>query len=112
MYNSDEFFRNFKGVSELAYSINKSNGWWDWERNNGELIALMHSELSEALEGLRKDKQSDKIPNFSSVEEELADTIIRIMDMAEARGYRIAEAILAKLEYNNNRTYRHGGKNF
>jgi hypothetical protein len=34
------------------------------------------------------------------------------MDMAEARGYRIAEAILAKLEYNNNRTYRHGGKNF
>jgi len=73
----------------------------------------MHSELSEALEALRHDNPpDDHIPEFSGTEAELADVIIRIMDYAELRGLRLAEAIVAKHEYNRNRPLRHGGKRF
>lgn len=83
------------------------------ERNDGEMIALMHSELSEALEALRHGNgPSDHIPEFSGVEEELADVVIRIADYAQKRGLRVAEAIIAKMAFNNNREHRHGGKAF
>ena len=73
----------------------------------------MHSELSEALEGIRHgNPPSDKIPAFSAAEEELADTIIRIMDLAQKRGWRIAEAITAKALFNQGRSHKHGGKEF
>lgn len=76
-------------------------------------IALMHSELSEGLEGLRQgNPPSDHIPEFSAIEEELADCIIRIMDVSQERGWRIAEALEAKRRFNNTRTHRHGGKKF
>lgn len=73
----------------------------------------MHSELSEALEALRHgNKPDDHIPEFSGVEAELADVVIRILDYAEARGLRLAEAIEAKILYNSTRPRRHGGKKF
>lgn len=82
-------------------------------RRDGELIALIHSEPSEALEGLRHGNgPSDKIPEFNAAEEELADTVIRIADMCAARGWRLGEAIEAKIEYNQGRSHRHGGKKF
>jgi len=103
-------------INQLAQDIHTlavEKGWWEKERNDGELIALMHSELSEALEWLRNgNKADDKIPQFSGVEAELADCIIRILDMAAARGYRIGEAIIAKHEFNKTREIRHGGKAF
>lgn len=76
----------------------------------GAKYALMHSELSEGLEGVRKPGPSDKIPEFTIEEEELADTIIRIMDYAGRFGLRIASAIVAKIEFNKSRGYKHGGK--
>lgn len=82
-------------------------------RNPAELIALIHSELSEALEALRHgNPPDDKIPEFSGAEAELADAVIRICDLAVARGYRLAAAVVAKLKYNSTREFKHGGKLF
>lgn len=99
-----------------AAEINQNaieKGWWKGDRNDGEMIALMHSELSECLEALRHGNPPDShIPEFKGSEAELADVIIRIMDYGAAKGLRIAEAIIAKSEYNKTRAYKHGGKEF
>lgn len=109
----DAFTRSLNLFGESVHQMAKEKGWWDGERNDGELIALMHSELSEALEFLRHgNPASDHIPNFSGAEEEMADCIIRILDMAAARGWRVGEALIAKREFNAGRAHRHGGKKF
>jgi len=87
----------------------QQKGWWEDGRKPSECIALAHSELSEALEALRHgNPPDDKIPQFSGAEAELADTIIRILDMAGAFGWNVAGALVAKMQFNRGRTYKHG----
>ena len=110
------FIEEFKEQQRINYKINVDHGFepnCEADYNVGEKIALMHSELSEALEYLRKDNgPSDHIPEFSGAEEEFADCIIRIMNTAQRLHLRVAEAMIAKQAYNASRSFKHGGKKF
>lgn len=73
-------------------------------------LMLIVSEIAEAMEAHRTNSTSDKIPPFSGLAEELADAVIRIMDLGFMLQLDIADATLRKVEYNKSRPYRHGGK--
>jgi NTP pyrophosphatase (non-canonical NTP hydrolase) len=103
-----EFIESFNEIARQIHQNAINKGWWESERNNGEMIALMHSELSECLEAIRHDNPPDEhCPEFTSAEIELADCVIRIMDMAAGRKYRLSKAILAKMEFNKTRPHKH-----
>ena len=67
------------------------------------MLCLIHSEISEAMEGHRKNLMDDKLPHRSMLEVELADAVIRICDMCGGLGLDLEGAIYEKLEYNKNR---------
>ncbi len=110
----DRFIVGFHAVAEEAKRLAESKGWKVNRHSTENLsskIALMHSELSEALESLREGNPPSKhIPDYSGMEEEFADVIIRIMHVAEEMHFCLPEAILAKMEFNETREYKHGGK--
>ena len=91
----------------LVSQFMQTQGFWESD-NTGEKIALMHSELSEALEADRKNLDAEHIPGFTGVEEELADVIIRILDFAGHHNLRLGEALSAKITYNLTRPFKHG----
>lgn len=106
------FLKGFLAMQQRAHETAQRKGWHDEPREIGTVIALMHSELSEALEAARCNANSDKITGFTGIEEELADVIIRIMDASGQHGWRVARALVAKMAYNQIRPHRHGGKKF
>lgn len=120
----------YLGLNELAESIyqdNKKKGFWDKERNVGEMLMLITSELGEAMEAHRKGRFADwdlfhrECENSSwedsfkthikdTVEDEIADAIIRLLDMSAGLGIDIERHIQAKLKYNRSREKLHGKK--
>src|SRR4030042_6508519 len=94
-----------KDLKELQKEVHRNardHGFWTNSHNIGEKIALIHSEISEALEAYRQSQP------LSSVAEELADTVIRILDLAEYLGMDIQSAIEEKHKINMNRLFLHG----
>ena len=111
--NTDELTIN-KLITE-SHATAKSKGWWDEEINIGEKVALMHSELSEALEEYRSHgekklykRESDGKPEGFIFE--LADTIIRIADLCGKLDLNLEKALQIKMKFNKTRPYRHGNK--
>lgn len=129
---NEQFIESFNTMQGAAHQNAIEKGWWEDREDlmvaakeanfaildrfaenaiKGLSIALIHSELSEALENIRHGcPPDDKVPEFTGEEAELSDVIIRIFDHAERFKLRVAEAIIAKMEYNRGRAHKHGGK--
>ena len=116
------------GLNECAKDCHEAavkGGWWHdsegkkKDRNVGELLCLIHSEISEAMEGARKGLMDTNLKHKSMMEVELADAIIRIFDLAESKNFNLGQTIYEKLEYNRSRAdhkiknrLKEGGKKF
>jgi NTP pyrophosphatase (non-canonical NTP hydrolase) len=103
-------------LRDIAFLTATEHGWWDSDEVNiPEKLALMHSELSEALEEYRAghpcslvyESPTGKPEGFGV---ELADTIIRILDLCGFLDLDIESIVHQKMQYNNSRPYKHGGK--
>lgn len=91
-----------------VHTANKT--WWHdpatgapLQRNVGEMLMLVVSEIAEAMEGHRKDLMDDKIPKRKMIEVELADAIIRIFDIAAGLNLDLGGAFVEKMSYNAHR---------
>ena len=120
--------KNILGVNGCAKDCHEAavkGGWWHdvegrkKDRNIGELLCLIHSEISEAMEGARKGLMDNHLKHKSMMEVELADAVIRIFDLAVSRNFNLGETIYEKLEYNKSRAdhklenrIKKGGKKF
>lgn len=102
-------------LQKSAYEQAVKSGWHEEERTVGDFIALMHSELSEALEAFRDGKNPKEIwwngnGKPEGVPVELADCVIRILDFCGHHGIDLEQAIELKMKFNATRPHRHGGK--
>ncbi len=112
--NRAKFMEAFLTLQECLFRINEGAGWHDPPPTDAECVANVHGEVSEINEWMRMgpEVRDDKIPEFLGVEAEGADVVIRLMNWYKRKEWRLAEAILAKAEYNASRPYRHGNKKF
>lgn len=119
-------------INKLSKEIHenaKNKGFYEGEKNIGEMLCLIHSEVSEALEADRKGRYTksnifavngwtsdgDFTHSFKenvkdTFEDELADIVIRVMDLAAFKGVNLEEHISAKIRYNSTREHKHGKK--
>jgi len=108
-------------LQRIAWETSESSGFHSRPRTVGDELALMHSELSEALEDYRvlgeesfkyreEPNEDAGFPKPEGFGAELADCIIRILDAAETHGIDLEETLQRKMVFNTKRSYRHGGK--
>lgn len=95
-------------INSLAQAVHAGNRkWWTdlhtgepLKRNVGEMLCLVHSEISEGMEGHRKNLMDDKLPHRPMLEVELADAVIRIFDIAVGLGLDLGGAYVEKMAFN------------
>lgn len=99
-------------LTQLCHGAAAHAGWWTnlktgedqrTKDNVPEKLMLIVSEVAEGMEGHRKNKMDEHLPHRPNIEVELADAVIRVFDLAGAKGYDVAGAIAEKLAYNANR---------
>ncbi len=102
----NRIFDSLDELAKLCHDLSSEAGWWPEEptvETYGTKVALIHSEVSEMLEGLRKGVADDHLPHRSMEEVEAADILIRLFDYAAARGLDLSGAMREKLVYNMSR---------
>lgn len=99
-----------KQLQRDIHQLNIAKGFWESGHTSpAEKLLLIHAEVAEATEVLRIGiaTDSDKLPGIGQFYEELADIVIRTLDLAEFLGADLGAVIQAKLEYNRTRPYKH-----
>lgn len=96
-----------------THATNEDKGFYDNPRSHAEDFMLIVGEVAEALEADRLgNPPDDKIPEFSGIEAELADVVIRTLNFAEHNNMNVIGAMLAKAKFNAGRPRMHGGKRY
>jgi NTP pyrophosphatase (non-canonical NTP hydrolase) len=106
--NVSDLYCGLHAAKAVCYGLSLHSGWWDGEdasdpKTAAMKLCLIHSEVSETLEGVRKGGMDKHLPHRTAEEVELADALIRIFDYAGARNLDIAGATIEKLLYNQKR---------
>lgn len=99
----NDLTKDVNRLVRICHGLAKESGWHDKPREVGTMLALIHSEVSEAMEGFRKDLNDDHLADRKMAEVELADAIIRICDLAGREGMDLGGALVEKLIYNTQR---------
>lgn len=104
----DSLEESIKKVVTHAHNEAVKAGWWktiepEEKYTIPALLCLIHSEISEAMEGHRKDLMDDKLPHRKMLEVELADAFIRIADLSGGLGLDLPGAVVEKLQFNASR---------
>lgn len=104
------FLNGLRKIQKEVYQNSIDKGFWEGEAASlDKKVLLIHSEVSEITEAMRVGNPPyEKNPNFTDIEMECADVVIRVMDYCESQGYDLGNAILAKHEINKKRPHMHG----